>query len=111
MPFLKLELEHAWVKTASHFRSESDRVTLTVSLSREMDLVAGYARDERLVPQFAPFVNRTGGATWVVVSRTEDLDPKGRFEPWLTATFRPERIDFTGVRLYRIPPVPGTPDP
>ena len=46
VPFLMLELEHAWVKTASHFRSESDRVTLTVSLSREMDLVAGYARDE-----------------------------------------------------------------
>jgi hypothetical protein len=46
VPFLTLELEHAWVKTASHFRSANDRATLTVSLSREMDLVAGYTREE-----------------------------------------------------------------
>jgi hypothetical protein len=46
VPFLKLELEHAWVTTASHFRSESDRVSLTISLSREMDVVARYVRAE-----------------------------------------------------------------
>ena len=44
--FLTLELEHDWTTTASHFRSEADRVTLTVSLSREMDVVAGYLRRE-----------------------------------------------------------------
>ena len=46
VPFLRLELEHAWVKTASHFSSQNDRAALTVSLSREMDLVAGYTREE-----------------------------------------------------------------
>jgi hypothetical protein len=45
-PFLRLDLEHAWVTTASHFRSETDRVSLTVSLSREMDLVLRYVRAE-----------------------------------------------------------------
>jgi hypothetical protein len=44
--FLTLELEHAWATTASHFRSEADRATLTVSLSREIDLLARYAREE-----------------------------------------------------------------
>jgi hypothetical protein len=46
VPFLTLELEHARVETASHFRSETDRVSLTISLSREMDLVARYLRAE-----------------------------------------------------------------
>jgi hypothetical protein len=46
VPFLRLELGHSWVKTASHFRSANDRATLTVSLSREMDLFARYTREE-----------------------------------------------------------------
>jgi FtsH-binding integral membrane protein len=64
----------------------------------------GYARDRHLEPHFEPFVNRTGGATWVVVSRPEDDDPAGRFDPWLRTQFHPETRDFPGVRLYRIPP-------
>ena len=46
VPFLKLELEHAWVTTASYLRSETDRVSLTIALSREMDVVARYVRAE-----------------------------------------------------------------
>jgi hypothetical protein len=64
----------------------------------------GYAADERIVPRFTPLVNTQGGATWVVVSRPEDLDPAGRFDPWLRAHYRPEVRDFPGVRVYRIPP-------
>jgi hypothetical protein len=46
VPFLTLELEHARATTASHFRSETDRVLLTISLSREMDVVLRYVRAE-----------------------------------------------------------------
>jgi len=64
----------------------------------------GYAQDARLEPHFTPFVNRTGGATWVVVSRPENEDPGGRFTPWLLARYRPEVHPFAGVTVYRIPP-------
>jgi mannosyltransferase len=62
----------------------------------------GYARDGRMAPRFERFVNRSGGATWVVVSRPEDLDPGGRFEPWLVATYDPQVTTLSGVRVYRI---------
>jgi len=64
----------------------------------------GYAEDARLLPRFVPLVNRTGGATWVVVSRPENEDPAGRFIPWLEARYRPEVHPFAGVTVYRIPP-------
>ncbi len=62
----------------------------------------GYADDGRMAEKFAPLVHRSGGATWIVVSRPEDLDREGRFEPWLLTTYRPEVQRFTGLRLYRI---------
>ena len=46
MPFLTLQLGRDWTETASRFRSEADRAALTVSLSREMDLVLRYRRAE-----------------------------------------------------------------
>ncbi|MEP7028989.1 MAG: glycosyltransferase family 39 protein [Candidatus Eisenbacteria bacterium] len=64
----------------------------------------GYAADARMETRFAPLLNTGGGATWVVVSRPEDLDPGRRFEPWLVATYHPEVLSFTGVRIYRISP-------
>ena len=64
----------------------------------------GFARDERMAPKFEAFLNRTGGATWVVVARTYESDPSGRFERWIQATHRPQVTTFPGVRVYRIPP-------
>jgi mannosyltransferase len=64
----------------------------------------GYAQDDRMAPRFAPYLNRTGGATWVVVARTADFDPHGRFERWLAQTYRPGVTAFPGVRVYRIAP-------
>jgi mannosyltransferase len=64
----------------------------------------GYARDDRMAPKFDAYLNRTGGATWVVVARPYDLDPQGRFERWLRAEFRPRVTEFPGVRVYRIAP-------
>jgi hypothetical protein len=46
VPFLKLELESERLTTASHFRSETHRASLTVVLNREMDVVATYTRAE-----------------------------------------------------------------
>ncbi len=64
----------------------------------------GYAQDARMEAKFEPHLDRTGGATWLVVSRPEDLDRPGRFVAWLKARFRPEVREFPGVRVYRIPP-------
>jgi uncharacterized membrane protein len=64
----------------------------------------GFAADERMAPRFEPFLNRTGGATWVVVSRPEEFDRTGRFERWLQSTHRPRVTTFPGVRVYRIAP-------
>jgi mannosyltransferase len=66
----------------------------------------GYATDERMAPKFEGYLNRTGGATWVVVSRPEDFDPAGRFERWLRQAYRPRVTELPGVRVYRI--APGT---
>jgi hypothetical protein len=46
VPFLELGLEHERTTTATSFRSTTDRVSLTVSLNREIDLVVGFARRE-----------------------------------------------------------------
>ena len=46
VPFLTLQLGRDWTETASRFRSEADRAALTVSLSREMDLVLRYRHAE-----------------------------------------------------------------
>jgi hypothetical protein len=64
----------------------------------------GFAQDERMAPKFETFINRTGGATWVVVSRPEEFDPTGRFERWLESAHRPQVTTFAGVRVYRIAP-------
>ena len=62
----------------------------------------GFAADERMAPKFDAFLNRTGGATWVVVSRPEEFDPAGRFERWLQSTYQPQVTTFPGVRVYRV---------
>ena len=64
----------------------------------------GFAADQRMAPKFDAFLNRTGGATWVVISRPEEFDAPGRFERWLQSTHRPQVTTFTGVRVYRIAP-------
>jgi hypothetical protein len=46
VPFLQLDFEHERATTATSFRSTTDRVSLTVSLNREIDLVARVARRE-----------------------------------------------------------------
>ena len=46
VPFLRLDLEHERATTATSFRSTTDRASLTVSLNREIDLVARFARRE-----------------------------------------------------------------
>jgi hypothetical protein len=46
VPFLRLDLERAWITTASHHRSETDRVSLSLALSREMDLIVCFVRAE-----------------------------------------------------------------
>jgi len=69
----------------------------------------GFARDERMAPKFDAFLNRTGGATWVVVSRPEEFDPAGRFERWLQGAHRPQVTTFPGVRVYRIAPADTLP--
>ena len=69
----------------------------------------GFAKDERMEPRFDAFLNRTGGATWVVVSRPEEFDPPGRFERWLQVAHRPRVTTFPGVRVYRIAPPDSLP--
>jgi hypothetical protein len=44
VPFLRHDVEHEWVTTASSFRSANDRASLPASLNREMDLVVRGAR-------------------------------------------------------------------
>ena len=62
---------------------------------------AGYARDERMEEKFLPLRN-PAGATWLVVSRTQELDPDGRLERWVQATWGAPIKVFPGVRIYRI---------
>lgn len=64
----------------------------------------GYAVDQRMEPKFEGYLNRTGGATWVVVARPGDFDRAGRFEGWLKERFRPRVTELPGVRVYRIAP-------
>jgi mannosyltransferase len=61
----------------------------------------GYARDGRMEPRFRTLLN-PAGPTWLVVSRTHDLDPEGRFETWIRTTWGPPVGQFPGVRVYRI---------
>ena len=83
------------------------RRVLPAAIPRGRVYWLGYARDERMAAKFAPFVNPTGGATWVMVSRPEDLDPERHFEPWLIRVYGPETQRFTGISLYRIAPRPN----
>jgi hypothetical protein len=46
VPFLRLDLEHERITTASTFRSGVGRASLTVALSREIDLVLRFVRRE-----------------------------------------------------------------
>jgi hypothetical protein len=46
VPFLELELDSDRITSASQFHSETRRASLTLSLSREMDVVATYTRAE-----------------------------------------------------------------
>ena len=44
------------------------------------------------------------GASWVLLSRPEDLDPHGAFARYLDARYpAAERWRFAGVRLWRLP--------
>jgi 4-amino-4-deoxy-L-arabinose transferase-like glycosyltransferase len=63
----------------------------------------GYVQDERMAPRFESLMSQRG-ATWVFVSRAQDLDPGGRFERWLVERYRPATDSFPGVRVYRIEP-------
>ena len=62
---------------------------------------AGYARDERMEPKFLALLN-PAGPTWLIVSRTHELDPQGRLERWVQATWGAPIGVFPGVRVYRI---------
>ena len=62
---------------------------------------AGYARDERMAPKFLPLVN-PAGPTWLVLSRTDELDPQGRFETWVQRTWGLPVAVLPGVRIYRL---------
>jgi 4-amino-4-deoxy-L-arabinose transferase-like glycosyltransferase len=62
---------------------------------------AGYARDARMEPRFRALLN-PAGPTWVVLSRTHDLDPQGRLETWIRRTWGGPVGVFPGVRIYRI---------
>ncbi len=62
---------------------------------------AGYARDGRMEEKFLPLRN-PAGATWLVVSRVHELDPEGRLERWVQATWGAPIVAFPGVRVYRI---------
>lgn len=66
---------------------------------------AGYARDERMEPRFRALMN-PAGVTWLVVSRTHDLDPEGRFETWVRRTWGAPAGTFPGVRVYRLEAAP-----
>lgn len=66
---------------------------------------AGYARDERMEPRFRALLN-PAGPTWLVVSRTHDLDPEGRFEAWVRHTWGGPVGTFPGVRVYRLEVAP-----
>jgi hypothetical protein len=46
VPFLPLDAEREWVTTAADYRSGTDRLALTVSLNREMDLAVSWERAE-----------------------------------------------------------------
>jgi hypothetical protein len=46
VPFLRLDVEHERITTATRFRSDVDRVALTVSLNRDMDLALRWERTE-----------------------------------------------------------------
>jgi hypothetical protein len=46
VPFLRLDLEHERTTTATTFRSNTDRASLTASLNREIDLVVRFVRAE-----------------------------------------------------------------
>jgi 4-amino-4-deoxy-L-arabinose transferase-like glycosyltransferase len=67
---------------------------------------AGYARDERMEPRFRALMN-PAGPTWLVISRTHDLDPAGRFETWVRRTWGEPAGVFPGVRIYRLEAAPG----
>jgi hypothetical protein len=54
-----------------------------------------------MTPKFLPLVN-PAGPTWLVVSRTDELDPAGRFEAWVRSTWGPPVGEFPGVRVYRL---------
>lgn len=63
----------------------------------------GYARDDaRMREKFAVAEDSTR-TTWVIVSRPYLDDPEGRLERWLAAERGATRVEFPGVRIYRLP--------
>jgi len=67
-------------------------------------------RPERMRETWKQTTERATG-TWVVLSRSEDLDPRGRFAAWLEAQYPdapPHR--FAGVTLWHLP-APATDAP
>ena len=52
-------------------------------------------------PRFRALMN-PAGPTWLVISRTHDLDPEGRFETWVRHTWGGPAGSFPGVRVYRL---------
>ena len=57
---------------------------------------------ERLDGRLDELVADAGGA-WVVLTRPEDLDPRGAFAPHLEARYpQAERFDFEGINVWHV---------
>jgi 4-amino-4-deoxy-L-arabinose transferase-like glycosyltransferase len=62
----------------------------------------GYAADStRMEQKLAEKLSRASG-TWVVLSRSEDLDPAGRFTRRMERTADPVPGEFSGVQVWHI---------
>lgn len=62
----------------------------------------GFAADTgRMEQQLEAALSRTGG-TWVVLSRSEDLDPEDRFARRMERRAAGTREDFPGVRVWHL---------
>ena len=62
----------------------------------------GYARGEKMAPEFDRLLAPQGAVTWLFLSRPHDMDPGDRFERWMVAAYQPDVRIYPGVRLYRI---------
>lgn len=67
----------------------------------------GFAADStRMERELGVALSRAGG-TWVVLSRSEDLDPAGRFARRMDAIAARARADYPGVQVWHVTRPPG----